>query len=93
MLDFGEHIGSLLEDLVSLRLFAFRLERRCRMESVLAFILKVAHRAPHLEYFAKLHTEHQYWKRIGGKWAKCDETEFPSLSFLTTTLQTFVDDT
>jgi hypothetical protein len=79
MLDFGEHIGSLLAVLVSLRLFAFEAVDQCPTEGVLAFITKASDRAPHLEYFAILHTEDHYWKRIGGEWVVCDKTEFPTL--------------
>jgi len=77
---FGEHIGSQLADMVSLRLFAFKPERRCPTENVIVFIVKVFNRAPHLEYFAVLHRNNHYWKRIGGRWAKCDEKEFPPLA-------------
>ena len=52
------------------------------MEDVLAFITEVSDRAPHLEYFAMLHTKYHYWNRIGGQWVICDETEFPSLILL-----------
>jgi hypothetical protein len=64
MLDFEEHIGSLLEVLVSLRLFVFHTDDQCPAEDVLAFITKASDRAPHLEYFAMLHTNDRYWKRI-----------------------------
>ena len=70
MLDFDEHIGSLLAVLASLRLLVFDFVDECPTENVLAFI----NRAPHLEYFA---TNDCYWKRIGGEWVICDETEFP----------------
>jgi hypothetical protein len=80
MLDLKEYIGSLLAVLVSLRLFAFKADvLSCPTEDVLAFITKATARAPHLEYFAILYTDDHYWKRIGGEWVICDETEFPSL--------------
>jgi len=78
-LDFDEHIGSLLAALVSLRIFEFETDEECPVGDVLAFITKASDRAPHLEYFAILHTEDHYWKRIGGEWVICDETEFPLL--------------
>jgi hypothetical protein len=78
MLDHN-YIGSLLAVLVSLRLFAFRPERPCPSKDVLAFITKASDRAPHLEYFSILSTKYRYWKRIGGEWVICDETEFPPL--------------
>ena len=79
MLDFDEHIGSLLAVLVSLRLFVFDTGDRRPVEDVLAFITKTSDRAPHLEYFAVRETGDHYWKRIGGEWVICDETEFLSL--------------
>ena len=79
MLDFEEHIGSLLAVLVSLRLFAFRVYGTSPIGNVLAFITKASDQAPHLEYFAMWHNKYRYWKRIGGEWVICDETEFPSL--------------
>ena len=80
MLDFDEHIGSLLAVLVSLRLFVFNAYAQCPMGDVLAFITKVSDRAPRLEYFATWHTKDRYWKRIDGRWVICDKTEFPSLA-------------
>jgi hypothetical protein len=77
MLDFDEHIGSLLAVLVSLRLFAFRVYGTSPIGNVLAFITKASDQAPHLEYFAMEHTKDPYWKRIGGQWVICDEMEFP----------------
>src|SRR5277367_3706408 len=79
MLDFDEYIGSLLAVLVSLRLFAFRVYGTSRIGDVLAFITNAPDRAPHLEYLAMLHRGNHYWKRIGGEWVICDETEFPPL--------------
>jgi hypothetical protein len=79
MLDFDEYIESLLEVLVSLRLFAFRVYGTSPIGDVLAFITNVPDRAPHLEYLAVLQKNCRYWKRIGGEWVICDETEFPSL--------------
>ena len=79
MLDFDGHIGSLLAVLVSLRLFVFSADAQCPVDDVLAFITKVSDRAPRLQYFATWHTEDHYWKRIGGEWVICDETEFPLL--------------
>jgi hypothetical protein len=79
MLDFGEHIGSLLAVLVSLRFFAFETDRGCPMGDVVAFIAKVSDRAPHLEYFAIWRSKYRYWKRIGGEWVICDKAEFSSL--------------
>jgi hypothetical protein len=80
VLDFDEHIGSLLAVLVSLRLFVFDAHAQCPVKDALAFITKVSDRAPRLEYFATWLTEDHYWKRIGGEWVICDETEFPSLA-------------
>ena len=80
MSDFDEYIGSLLAALVSLRILAFRVYGQRSIESVLAFIAKASDRAPHLEYLAMLHLEDRYWKRIGGQWVICDETEFPWLA-------------
>jgi hypothetical protein len=75
MLDRDNYIGSLLAVLVSLRLFAFRPRPT---EDVLAFITKASDQAPHLECFATS-TEDRYWKRIGGEWVICNDTEYPSL--------------
>ena len=79
MFELDEYIGSLLEVLVSLRLFAFRLYGTSPIGDVLAFITNAPNRAPHLEYLAISHKYSRYWKRIGGEWVICDETEFPSL--------------
>ena len=79
MSDRDNYIGSLLAVLVSLRLFAFRPERPCPSKDVLAFITKVSDLAPRLEYFNICHEKDSYWKRIGGQWVICDETEFTSL--------------
>jgi hypothetical protein len=79
MLDFDEHIGSLLAVLVSLRLFVFITDDKCPMGDVLAFITKASDRAPHLEYFAMWQTNDHYWKRIDGQWVICDEKEFTPL--------------
>ena len=79
MLDFDKHIGSLLAVLVALRLFAFKTDNQCPLGDILAFITKASDPAPHLEYFAMWHNKYRYWKRIGGQWVICDETEFPSI--------------
>jgi hypothetical protein len=75
---FNYYIARLLAVLVSLRLFEFKADQ-CPTEDVLAFITKAFDRAPHLEYFATVHTKDRYWKRIGREWVVCDETEFPPL--------------
>jgi hypothetical protein len=77
MSDFDEYIGSLLAALVSLRILAFKVYGQPSIESVLAFIAKASDRAPHLEYLAMLDINNRFWKRIGGEWVICDETEFP----------------
>jgi hypothetical protein len=79
MLDIEEYIGSLLTVLVSLRFFALRVHGKSPRRDALAFITNAPDRAPHLEYLALLYLERRYWKRIGGRWVICDETEFPSL--------------
>jgi len=93
VLDFDEHIGSLLAGLVSLRLFAFKADDQCPAKDVLAFITIASDRAPNLEYFAMRYIKGRYCKRIGREWIICDKSEFPSLVFecvcfihLTTTL-------
>src|SRR5277367_5915318 len=97
MLDFDEYVGSLLAVLVSLRLLAFRVYDMSRVENVFASITNSPDRAPHLEYLAILYQGRHYWKRIGGEWVICDETEFPSLVFkcvcLCSSHNHFVDDT
>ena len=79
MLDFDEYIVDLLAVLVSLRLLAFEVDDQFPPEDDLAFITKASDRAPHLEYFAMWHKKDRFWKRIGGQWVICDETEFPPL--------------
>jgi hypothetical protein len=79
MLDFDEYIGNLLAVLVSLRLFAVKTDDLCPLEDVFACFTKASDRAPHVEYFAMCHNKDHYWKRIGGQWVICDETEFPPL--------------
>jgi hypothetical protein len=80
-LDFDKHIGSLLAVMVSLRLLVlvFDDDEQCPVEDVLAFITKVSDLASRLEYFNMCHEKDSYWKRIGGQWVICDETEFTSL--------------
>jgi hypothetical protein len=73
------YIGNLLAVLVSLRLFALKTSGRYFTEDVLAFITNASKRIPHLEYIATLQTTNRYWKRVGGEWVICDQTEFPPL--------------
>ena len=97
MLGFDEYIGSLLSALVSLRLFAFRVYGTSPIGDFLAFITNAPDQAPHLEYLAMLQTNSRYWKRIGGEWVICDETEFPPLVLECVCFRSshnhFVDDT
>jgi hypothetical protein len=79
-MEFGEHIGGLLAALVSLRIFEIEADGPCPMGDALAFFTKASDRAPHLKYFAMLHSRFRfryYWKQIGGEWVICDEMEFP----------------
>jgi len=58
--------------MVHLRVFEF--DDECPLEDVHQFILKVSDRVPHLEYFSMTY---DHYKRVGGKFVTCDETERP----------------
>ena len=74
--DVDEYIVNLLAAFVHLRIFTFDFTEDSPIMSDHPFIMEVSDQIPHLEYFSIPPLDH-FYKRVGGKWVVCDETEFP----------------